>query len=792
MVELQRRILLATLAILLATTPGLAATFGVPASAGAGVDGWFILVGKDAVDEAQSNFFGDIQRQLLLNIEVTGRALDVCFWDPGHHDPALGASQLDFEFAAGSTPSQMVFELYDPLGALLKIDDTTFGPDTAATDNARWCFYQSSVDGPVRAGTHQLIVRMVDGPGLDQQANVFGVETDPDYDAYVHVAPVGHSTHSGATLAADVVRLYPWIVRGSHGNDLSGRDGCSLEIDTFDGDAPVDGSFPPTGTIITRLAWSEDFEISSDGQLKPYEFFNLAPLYASDDHGIATLELTQTTGADGVYEINLSPPVPAMFDFNAFSFQIYDFGELSPSLFYPIVPPDPLMATYRSRRLYLPTASGPPVKEWIGHLIVSPPPSGAYFETVTSQVDGQVRIENPTVYDLTNVAGQTIINPSGDLTDPVNVAIVGGQGGAVNVTGKTIDFSFTRIRAGQTGVVSYSVDYTPSVVGFGYLTGDGTDFEGGVSPTWAMWDTPFATAEEGAPCMIQVESAAAPCTIGAAAIGPTSQVCQGEVFTLDGSSSNELSCPGGALEYRWSGPGIAAPAYSSDPTIAVSTTMAPTSSYTLDVRCLVDPGCMDQTTLDVSVSAGTQPVADAGGDRTAGGCDLPITVGTPGQVGFSYLWTSTFPIASLLDFADIAETSFIETVAGSYDLTLTVTSDLDPRCTDQITITVTITDGAPSGRIGNELRAVKSSGGADVDLSWMLGLVTPDRYNVNRGIVKTAIDKSALPSSYSAPIRNATAILVGTYVDPGAVTDATPMFVYEVWGRDCAGVSVIP
>jgi hypothetical protein len=289
--------------------------------------------------------------------------------------------------------------------------------------------------------------------------------------------------------------------------------------------------------------------------------------------------------------------------------------------------------------------------------------------------------------------------------------------------------------------------------------------------------------------MIQTEVVTAACTITGLASGPM-RACRDEVFILDAGSSTELSCPGGSLEYRWTGPGLPG-TFSPDPTVSVSSDTSGPNMFSVLVRCVGDSACVDSADISVDISVAELPVADAGGDRTIGACDVPSPIGTPGDTGVNdYLWSTTSPgvtIADLVDDPASPEPMFIRSVPGSYDLTLTVTALGDALCVAVDTITVTVGDGTPLGSLGNSLRAVKLAG--DVLLSWPLDLVEPDRYNVHRTADKTELDKTA----YLAPILNPAAILVGDYSDGGAVAGAGgEIFYYEAFGRDCAGSSSIP
>ena len=84
--------------------------------------------------------------------------------------------------------------------------------------------------------------------------------------------------------------------------------------------------------------------------------------------------------------------------------------------------------------------------------------------------------------------------------------------------------------------------------------------------------------------------------------------------------------------------------------------------------------------------------------------------------------------------------------------------------------------------------------GGDVEISWQLGLLSIDRYNLNRSDGdKTGIDKTGLPGSYTAPVLNPVVpVTDGSYVDVGASPPPGTAYFYEVYGRDCSGGSLIP
>lgn len=99
--------------------------------------------------------------------------------------------------------------------------------------------------------------------------------------------------------------------------------------------------------------------------------------------------------------------------------------------------------------------------------------------------------------------------------------------------------------------------------------------------------------------------------------------------------------------------------------------------------------------------------------------------------------------------------------------------------------TLCIVAGNASGSVGNRLTARRV--GDDVELSWPLGFVVPDRYNVHRGEAKAEIDKAA----YLAPAINVAEVTVGNFTDTVA-DPPSGLYLYEVFARNCLGGSAIP
>ena len=116
-----------------------------------------------------------------------------------------------------------------------------------------------------------------------------------------------------------------------------------------------------------------------------------------------------------------------------------------------------------------------------------------------------------------------------------------------------------------------------------------------------------------------------------------------------------------------------------------------------------------------------------------------------------------------------------------------MTAKSEPTCTDAKNVTITVASGLSTGSLGNRLRARKAT--SDVSLTWTLGVVSPDRYNVHKAALKTDIDPTKTP--FPAPLLNTVAVTLGSYTDTGAVPANPKLAFYAVYGRDCGGASVV-
>jgi hypothetical protein len=125
------------------------------------------------------------------------------------------------------------------------------------------------------------------------------------------------------------------------------------------------------------------------------------------------------------------------------------------------------------------------------------------------------------------------------------------------------------------------------------------------------------------PCDIQAETTAT-------VVPP--DLCPGDPVTLDGSDSFFEDCPGGAMEYRWSGPSGPLGPFSGDPTATDNVPSSGMVPYTLEVQRQGDPSCFATDTIDVPVSDGNPSGSIANAlrvtiDRGSGAMTLDWTLG---------------------------------------------------------------------------------------------------------------------------------------------------------------------
>jgi hypothetical protein len=152
--------------------------------------------------------------------------------------------------------------------------------------------------------------------------------------------------------------------------------------------------------------------------------------------------------------------------------------------------------------------------------------------------------------------------------------------------------------------VTYEVAWTPAVPGLEYLTGDGSDLQGGTLPTEAAYATPFEpSARLGPVCMLRAEAVTPTCS-ARAIIGGNLFICEGEDVVLDATGSSLTGCPG-VLEHRWLRDGVELFAFPGPPTL--SDAPLTDAVYELEIRCDVAPSCSDSSAVTVRVEPDVAP-----------------------------------------------------------------------------------------------------------------------------------------------------------------------------------------
>jgi hypothetical protein len=548
-----------------------AARFGVP-DAGGDPPGYFVLTGPQIPPGAGNLSWGDQRHGLDLYVEVTGTTLDVDIYDPGLVGVAPGGLDAFFNGTVGTT----TYRLFDPLGALLA--EQTFGSDTVATDlNLVRLF-----GGATSPGLHRIEVRMDDTPTDDQDINAFGISV-PGYDLYSYSFTGGEVNLSGATIAQPLV-VYPWLPHSTPAT-VAGLPATGVDVSTWDLDSATS---PPDVLLETPSGRAGGIAPSPDSGLVTTNLsgIDVGPLDCSD-YGIYRLAVD-----------NVGAATEGGNDINIFTSQLYDYNAGVMPADFPILPGDP----HRPIRLYYPRDDGsPPLKERLvhaGRVIAGPDPPAP---GVPSTIEVLLELRNPTAYDLSSVDLVTRVAtdprvgaPVVISTSPMLTAVVTGQ--EIRVTGS--------VPPGQVGSVTYDVIVTPTAVGSFYLTGDGTDLQGGTLPTEATCTTPFERGLRLGPvCMLRVDAMTPICS-ARAVIGGNLAICEGDDVVLDAAGSSVTNCPG-ALERRWLRDGIELFAYPGPPTI----TDAPATDtvYELEIRCDAQPACTDSSAVTVRVEPDVPP-----------------------------------------------------------------------------------------------------------------------------------------------------------------------------------------
>lgn len=568
-----RRARVATL-LLAGLAPGAnAARFGIPTLA-ANPPGYFILSGPDAASS-----LGDKRHALELWIEVAGTTLDVGIYDPG----LISATAGNLDFFYGVPVGTVTYTLFDGSGTLVATQ--THGSDIEGPGGTNLTLVPL-YSGPALPGRYRLVVNMDDSTNLDRDFNGFGVSV-PGYDLYSH-----HFTGGEANLAAATIRepliVYPWMVGSTPGIYL-GEDATGVDVISFDLDST--GAAPPTFRLQTPSGRGANMSPSvHNGQFTT----SLAGL----DRGL------MDCSDYGIYELrtsDLSLVREGTDDYNVFTSQLVSYQANVQPADFPIASGD----SRGPVRLYYPRDDDTaPIKESLTQTArvlsgASPPEVG--FPSV---LEITLTVKNLTAYPLTAIDLQHSLSPSAELTDPANIQATGGLG--ATAVGRTILITGD-VAPGVTATVTYETTIVATSIGVRYVTGDGTDLQGGTLPTNGTYLTPFANGLEpeyfGPICMLRVDAKTPTCSIAADIQGDI-DLCAGDSTTLSAAGTVPTSCSG-AVEYRWFRNAIEIYPYPAPDTIVEMPAM--TASYTVEARCATTPTCLDQHTVTVNVRPSTPP-----------------------------------------------------------------------------------------------------------------------------------------------------------------------------------------
>jgi hypothetical protein len=647
--------------------------------------GYFMLVGADAIQAGLTYALGDIPHTMTLYIEHTRNRLDIDLYDPGLYNPnlALGV-QLDSSFSATDYVGQMRFTLISP--GLAQLAQQTYGADTAVTNRLIAHFYNAN-EPP---GTYYLVCELMDTAGKDEDVNVFGVSV-PNEQIFSYNYCVGHNGQGGATIS-DPIALYPYLNYASASEEAGGPV-CGLDFLNYDMDAAVNGVEPPSMGLITRRGYvfpPDDAPDPSTNMSFWYDRYGIVPYgeLDSDDHGIWRWEYLQV----GSIQDLPSPDLPSPFDMNAFSMQVYDYGQPSPMWqewpFDPsfLHPPD----DRHPRRIYLPRDDGSwPQKEYMGHSARVTAGEDPITETMQSTIEVTLEVANPREYDITILDGATYVNPSSEffnlqLTNAGNnmtAAVDGGDPKRINLSGS--------VPAGTTETITYTVDVIPSSPGIKFVTGDGVDFTGGADrQTFLRYTTPVTLIYDvdgdvfGPLCALYFTAEPAICTATAVAVPSATAFCPGGSATLDGSGSTVHLCPGGGnIEYQWRADGNIIRAYPASDTITESPTQ--TTTYTLEVRCSTERAtCKDSVDIPITVYTAPLPKIDPANPEICPGGSVVLTLTNPGDYVW-YQWTTNPPGGSG-DGATNTPSVTAQVVGTQY----TLNGRTSDNCTVQTSVTI--------------------------------------------------------------------------------------------------------
>jgi len=557
-----------------------AARFGMP-DGPTPPPGYFILTGPDVPTDADNQNWGDETHALDLFIEVTGSDLLVILYDPGLVSASAGNLDAWFNGVVG----QVTYTLYDPAG--LPVVQTSFQADTEGPGGTNLDLVPL-YDGPAAPGLYRLGVTMDDTATADEDINAFGVSV-PGYDVFSYYFTGGESNLAGASITEPLL-LYP-LVNWSFPGDFGGVPITGIDVITHDLDAS--GNTPPPDVrLTTTTARSVGLDPSDDNQLFTTNLRGLeVGLGDGTDYGRWTFQFT-----------NLDQVMEGTYDINVFSTQIcrYDSGvDVSE---FPLAGDD----ARRPFKIYYPRDDGTaPHKESMTHWVrvasgASPPVVGA-----ASELEITLAVSNPAAYDLTGIDITTSLTPDPLFSDPwVEDASPGLAAAAV---GRTVAITGT-VPAFGSGLVRYRTTFSPTATGIYYVTGDGTDLQGGALPTQGTYNTPFVPPPQverlGPIHMLRIEAVDSTCSITARIQGDLA-ICEGDLASLRASGSVVRDCPGLNREYRWTRDGIEILPFPGPEVIAETPSVD--TVYGVEVRCAALPDCNDYTEVQVLVTPDVPP-----------------------------------------------------------------------------------------------------------------------------------------------------------------------------------------
>jgi hypothetical protein len=724
--------------------PASAARFGVPAGP-LDPSGYFILTGPDVPIQPMDNLsWGDKRHAIDFYIEVTGYTLTVGIFDPGLVSATAGNLDLFFSGTVG----QVTYTLYDASAAQIAqgiYQSDTEGP--GGTNLALVTLY----DGPAQPGLYRLNVTMDDTATDDEDINAFGVSV-PGYDFYSYYFTGGESNLAGATVTEPIV-VYPLILSSTPaefgGDPITGIDVINFDMDSAGTTAPPDIRIETSGTRGANLNPSQD-----NG------------LFTTNLRGI---DVGNMDGRDyGVYKLktwNLSQVMEGANDLEVYTVQICNYGSGVIPDEFPILPGDPR----NPYRIYYPRDDGTiPRKETMVHsaaVVAGPDPP---LVGAGSVIEVTLEIRNPSGYDLTEIDVYTRMTPDAlQFTDPQIQSTTGGL--SASVAGRDIHVTGS-VAAGQTGKVFYRTTFSPGSVGTFYITGDGTDLQGGTLPTEGTYQTPFTQppGEEhfGPIHMLRTSAQESACAATAVLTGDP-DICVPDPVVFMANDSVVLGCPG-VPEYRWLRDGVEWMPYPAP--FGVADYPTADTFYAVEVRCSLIPACMDSEGVMVIVHPAV--TADAGpGGTTCEGDGIALGGAPTASGGTGSLSCQWSPVQDLDDPAACNPVCTPSSPTSPLTYTVTVTDSVECKATAsaQVEVTANVAES-----VGNTLALAKE--GDDIRLTWRPN--QSSNYNVRRH------DSKMFDRPTSTLLNTVT---TGDYLAQGEISTGPPEAYYRVFAVGCRG-----